>query len=126
MTDGRAGQPVERLRLGQRAREAVEDPAGRGVGPRDPFLDHRDDQLVGDELARVHELLRLAAELGALGNVLAEHVARRDVRDPQLARERLRLRPLAGARRSQEDHPVTAVAGGGGLSPFAHGSGLSS
>ena len=55
---------VERLGLRLGAREAVEDEAVLGLRARRPLGDHADDHLVGDEVAAVHVLLRLAAELG--------------------------------------------------------------
>src|SRR5581483_783203 len=45
---------VERLRLRERAREAVEDEAEAGVLRAQPLADHADDDVVGDQLAGVH------------------------------------------------------------------------
>ena len=57
---------VERLGLRHGAREAVEDEAVGGLLALDPLGDHADDHLVGDQVAAVHVLLRLLAELGPL------------------------------------------------------------
>ncbi len=56
---------VERLGLGDRAREAVQDEAVGGLGALDLLEDHADDHLVGDELAAVHVALGLLAQVGA-------------------------------------------------------------
>ena len=58
-----------------------------------------DDDLVGDELARVHVALGLEAELGSLGDVLAEDVAGGDVRQPVRLDELGSLRAFARTRR---------------------------
>ena len=60
----------------------------------EPLLDHRDRQVVRHELARGHDLADLPAELGAVGLRGAEHVARRDVRDPYSEAMRFACVPL--------------------------------
>ena len=57
---------IERLGLLDRAREPVEDEAVPGVLLLKPLGDHRDDQLVGNQVTRVMYSLGLAAELGPL------------------------------------------------------------
>ena len=47
------------LGLGDRAREPVEQEAGLGIRLGQPVLDHRHGDLVGDEVAGVHECLGL-------------------------------------------------------------------
>ena len=42
-------------------------------------LDHADDDLVRHEAALVHDLLGLLAEVGAALDLVAQHVARREV-----------------------------------------------
>ena len=54
----RAERRVERLRLLERAREAVEDDAVLGVRLLDALLEHADRHLVGHQLAAVHVRLR--------------------------------------------------------------------
>ena len=71
---------IERLGLGQRARKAVEHEARRRSPAATAGPSPSDDHGVGNELAGVHVALGLEAELGALGDGLAEDVARRDVR----------------------------------------------
>jgi hypothetical protein len=72
--------------LGHRAREAVEDvaPTARVVAVEALAHDPAHD-LVRHELATVHDLLGLEAELGALLDRGAEHVTGRDVRDDVVA-----------------------------------------
>ena len=75
---------VERLGLGEVARKAVEDEAVDGVVLREPLADHRDRDLVGNELAARHD--RLDARPSSVeSSRRAEHVAGRDVRDSLLA-----------------------------------------
>ena len=85
------------------SREAVEQEPVAGVLGVDALDDHPDDHLVGDELAGVHEALRLAPELGVLGDVGAQHVAGRDVRQVEVFRQPLRLGALARTRGTQQD-----------------------
>src|SRR6478672_6280842 len=72
-----AQEPVERLRLGHRAREAVEDEAADRVAAREPVADQADHQVVRGEVAAVVDHLQLPAEIGGQLLHLADHVARR-------------------------------------------------
>jgi hypothetical protein len=83
---------VEGFRLGLVAGEAVQDPGVFlvQVGPH-----HLDDDLVRDQVPAVVVLLYLLPELGAGLDLGAHQVARRDVLRTRLARDALRLRPLA-------------------------------
>ena len=86
-----------------RAREAVEQEAVLRLGRLDGLEDDAGDDLVGHELAGVHELLGLLAELALGGHGGAQHVARRDVRQVEVVGQPLGLRALAGAGRTEED-----------------------
>ena len=55
-------QPVQRLGLGDRARESVEDEPRPASGCAQPLADEADHHVVGDQRARVHVALGLAAE----------------------------------------------------------------
>ena len=92
---------VERLGLREVAREAVEDEPVARVVLREPLADHPDRELVRDEVAAGHDRVDLAAERRRVVE-RAEHVARRDVRDPVLGRDPLRLRALARPLRAEE------------------------
>ena len=70
----------ERLRLGQRARKAVEQSTARGVGLVQPMGDHVHDDVVGHQITTVHVLLRGAAEGRAPRAVVAQQFAAGDVR----------------------------------------------
>src|SRR4051812_21732781 len=70
-------QVAERLRLGDVARKAVEQETLAGVVLLQPGDDHPDGDLVRHEVAGVHELLRLLAELGPLTDVRTEDVTGR-------------------------------------------------
>src|SRR5919197_2688138 len=94
---------VERPRLRQVAREAVQHEPLDGVGLAQPLPDQRDRQLVGDELAGGEDRRDLPAELRASVPRRAEHVAGRDVRDAVLRGDTLRLRSLAGALAAKDE-----------------------
>ena len=93
---------VERLGLNGGPRKAVEDEARFGVGLLEPVADQLDHEVVGDEVAAVVDLLHAPAELGPGGHLGAKDLAARDVRDPVLGRDALRLRALAGPLRAEE------------------------
>ena len=59
---------------------------------------------IGHELAGVHEAGRLAAERrpGLVG--IAEHFARREMRDIEIVLQPLGLRPFSSAGRTKEDN----------------------
>ena len=61
------------------------------------------DDVVGDELALVHDRLGRAADLGAGLHGRAQHVAGRKLDEPVPGGDLLGLRPLAGPRRAQQD-----------------------
>ena len=76
-----ATRSLQVVGLAGRAGEPVEQPPTDGVVLGEPLLDEPDHDVVGQEVPGVHELLGLAAELGAVLDRGAEHVAGRDVRD---------------------------------------------
>src|SRR3954452_7931552 len=106
----RGGEPAlaalhllgQRPGLSARAREAVEQEAVVAL-VLDLVEDHRDDEVVGDELALVHVVLGLPAELGALAPVLAQQVARADVGHAEVLGQPGRLGALARARGPEQD-----------------------
>ena len=98
---------IERLGLRDVAREAVEQEAALRVGLRDAVDQHLDHQRVGHELAGLHEVLRAPAELRAVAQVRAQHVAGGDVRQPELGGEPWCLRPLPRAGRAEDQQVPT-------------------
>ena len=56
---------VEHLRLRHRAREAIEDEALFALGALNVLADDADNDVVGDEAARLHHRVRLFAHLRA-------------------------------------------------------------
>ena len=104
---------VEGLRLADGAREAVED--GAGIGRRTGKLlhEHRDGELVRDELAALHVLAGGFAERRAGRERRTEQVSGCEVNEAQLPRQDRRLRPLAGTDGTdeKEDQPIARVAG---------------
>ena len=93
---------IERDRLSGRAREAVKDEALLGVRILQTLGHQADDDVVRHKIAGIHVGLRLLAQLGARLHRRAQHVARRNVRRPELLHQLGGLRALAGARRSQQ------------------------
>jgi hypothetical protein len=94
---------VERLRLGDRAREPVEQEAVAGLVALHALEDDADDDVVGDELAPVHVLLGLLPELGALRDGGPQHVPGRDVGQVEVLLQALGLGALPGPRGAEQD-----------------------
>src|SRR5712691_10861297 len=97
-------QCVKRFRLHRRTRKAVEDEAVLGVRLSEAHADQLDHQLVGDEVAAIVNVLHALSELGARCHLGAQDLAARDVRDPVLRRDPLRLRAFTGPLRAQEQN----------------------
>ena len=96
--------PVERLGLGARPREAVEQHAGL----RCPAAPSRSRNIAmmrssEHEVAARHDRLRLEPERRAVADGGPQHVAGRDVGQAALRRDPGCLRALAGARRAHQD-----------------------
>ena len=66
-------EEIERLRLLDGAREAIEDDALVGGG--DGLVDQTDDDIVAHQIAPIHERFDTEAERGAVGHFLTEHFA---------------------------------------------------
>ena len=94
---------VQRLGLGERAREAVQDEPALGVRRRQALAEHADDHVVGHEVAAGHDLLGHQPQLGAVSHRLAQHVAGGDVGEPVQRRHARSLGALAGPGRAHED-----------------------
>ena len=94
---------LERLRLRHRAREAVEDEPVAGLVAVEAVHDHADDQLVGHEVAAVHVLLGLPAELRLVLHRLAQDVAGREVGKVEVVDQPLGLGALPGPGRAEQD-----------------------
>ena len=67
------------------------------------LLDQGDDDLVGDERARIHDGRDLLAELRARRPRSAQHVARRQLNETTFSDELLGLCPLARRGRAEQD-----------------------
>ena len=77
----------------------------RAVRLVDALGDDRDDDLVGDQLAGVHDGLGALADLGAGRDRGAQHVAGRELRNAVLLDQTLGLGALARPRRPEQDQP---------------------
>jgi hypothetical protein len=95
--------PVEDLGLGHAPRVAVEDGAVGHVVALEPLLDHGVGHVVAHELAGGQDRLDLEPERRPAGLVVAEHVARGDVRDAQGVLEAHGLGAFAAARGAEQD-----------------------
>jgi hypothetical protein len=84
-------------------REAVEDEPAHRVRAGQALADQPDSQLVGNELAGREDRLGKSTELGLRRDLVAEHVAGREVRDPELGRDPSRLRSLPRARGANDE-----------------------
>ena len=97
---------VEDDRLCGVSREPIEDEALLGIILGKALLHEADHEIVGDELALVHEGLGLLAELGAILDGGTEQVARRDVRHTVFSDQTLGLGAFArtGAAEQNDFH----------------------
>src|SRR5262245_27595006 len=94
---------IERLGLGRRPREAVEDEAVARLAARHSLGDQADHDFVGDEVAPIHVVLRLAAQLGAVPDRGAKDVPGRVVGQAEVLLETLSLGSLARSRWAKQD-----------------------
>ena len=97
---------VERLRLRHGAGETVEEEALDDARRGQRLVDDAVDDVVGHQLARVHQRLRLAAERRPIGDRLAQDVARRQLRDAVAEDQPLGLcaLPCSGGPEKDEVH----------------------
>ncbi len=100
---------IERAGLLERAREAVEHESLRRVRLCQALADDADHDLVGDQLARIHERFAAAPSSVPAFDGGTQDVAGRDVRQPESGRDALGLRTLARAGRA-EQHDVQWLA----------------
>jgi hypothetical protein len=98
-------QLVEHLGLPDGAGKAVQQEAGARVILAEPVLDHRDRDLVGDEVTGVHVLAGLQTEIGALAHVGPEDLAGGDFRDHEMRGDELSLGALPSAWRPHQYEP---------------------
>ena len=92
---------VERLGLDRRTGEPVEDtPAGILV-LGDVIPDHADDDLVGSQLAFADVLFHAASELRAAPDLVADHLAGRNMVDSVVLFQALGLGALAASRSAE-------------------------
>src|ERR1700682_1742646 len=94
---------VQRLRLGNGPREAVEDEALLRVRVPQPMLDEGDHQAVGHQLAAIEVCLDPLSQQGLRRDLGPQDIPGRDRRDPIPLGQHCRLGPLAGSGRSQQD-----------------------
>ena len=71
--------------------------------------DDRDDDVVRDELAPIHDVLGLQPDRRTGLDRGAQHVAGGELHDPVLGDEALSLRPLPGPRRAEQYQPHYAA-----------------
>ena len=94
---------VELVGLGRSAGIAVEDSTRFRTHIGQLGIDHGRHDLVRYEPARIHDVRDLVAQLGIGLACFAQHVAGRKLQHSVVFDQALGLRPLAGARRAQED-----------------------
>ena len=93
----------QRFSLLDRARKAVQDEPGRGVGLAKPLLDELEHQCVRHQGALVHVALGFHAQSGATAHGIAQKIAARDLGRAQPRLEHPRLRALACPGRTQQN-----------------------
>jgi hypothetical protein len=94
---------IQHFRLGDVAWEAVEQDAGRGIGPGKALEKHLDGHRVRHELAAVHVSLGDQSEWGFIADGGPEEVAGGDMGQAQPLGQDLRLGALSCARGAQQD-----------------------
>jgi hypothetical protein len=94
-------QMVERISLGEVARITVQDEAGLRVVLGQPILQHAQQDVVGYQLAGIHDRLGLQSHRRARRNGGAQHVAGRDMRHTQFRLQPGGLRAFARAGRTK-------------------------
>ena len=98
------GNLIQRFRLSDGAREAIQNIAMLAIRLGQTFLDHGNDHLIGNQLALVNIALGVQTRGGLLADCTAEHIAGGNLRDAQLLHQSLRVRALAGAGGAQENN----------------------
>ena len=98
---------IKRLRLRQRSGETVENKAVTAIWLPDAVGDHVDDDIVGDELAGIHDALDAQPELAPRKGRGPQHVSGGELSNPVVLLYPLRLSPLPRAWRPEQDdvHP---------------------
>ena len=95
---------IERLSLRERPWKPIKEELVLRTA-RQPFADHADHHVIGDELASVHESLGLKPKRRPVLDRLAQQVASREVQQAPLATKLLGLCALAGTRWPENDEP---------------------
>ena len=100
-----AKDAVQRFRLGDGARKAVEHEPRGGVRLGKAVGDDADDDIVGDQIARRHDRPGALADFRAPLRRLAEHVSGGEMRDGEPRAQALGLGPLPRTGRAEKDEP---------------------
>ncbi len=95
------------LRLGNGARETVQQEAVGAIRLGNTLFDQADDDVVRDELTCVHHGFGLEAQLGARLDRGTQHVAGGDLRNTVFFHDELSLSTLAGTRSPQQNNAHT-------------------
>ena len=96
---------LQRLRLGYRTGESVEDEAPGAVGHLQALVDQADHEVIRHQEPLLDDALGFAAERGPRLDGFTQHVTRRDVRYLEPLFQQLRLGSLTRTRRPHHDHP---------------------
>ena len=67
-------------------------------------VDHLDHDVIAHQLSGIHDALDAFAQLRLVGNLLAQQVARRDVRQTVFLHDEVALGAFAGPRRSENNN----------------------
>ena len=94
---------VQRVGLRHGAGEAVQDEAACAIWLADALAQHVDDDLIGHQVAGVHDRFGAQADFRTPGHFGAQHVTGGDLGDPVGEFQPLCLRALARAWRAQKD-----------------------
>ena len=95
--------PLESLGLRHSTNDTVENDAARHLRTLERLLHDGEDDIVGNQLAAIHVSLSGLPRLGAFPHGGPQHISGCNLRNPEAPRNRLGLRSLPGARRSEQD-----------------------
>ena len=91
---------IQRYRLRRRTRETVQDEAVTRIRLRQALANNADRHFIGYQRTVIHMFFCFQTERRTVFHGRAEHIARRNLRNPILFDESFRLRTFTGARRS--------------------------
>jgi hypothetical protein len=95
--------------LRKRSGKTIQNKSANAVGPGKTFLNHAKNDVVGYQIAAIHNGLCATAEFRAVGDMFPEHIARGKMLDSMTTGNFLGLRSLTGTRRPKKNYGLTGT-----------------